>query len=32
VAAAQNLPRGIAVDDTAIYWGANGVVMKLAKP
>jgi hypothetical protein len=32
VAAAQDLPRGIAVDDTAIYWGANGVVMKLAKP
>jgi hypothetical protein len=32
MAAAQDLPRGIALDDGAIYWGANGVVMKLAKP
>ncbi len=31
VAAGQDLPRGIALDDVAIYWGANGVVMKLAK-
>ncbi|CAN5923881.1 hypothetical protein BH11MYX4_BH11MYX4_44360 [soil metagenome] len=32
LAAGQDLPRGIALDDGAIYWGANGVVMKLAKP
>jgi len=28
----QVLPRGIAVDDKAIYWGREGSIMKLAKP
>ena len=32
IAAAQDLPRGIAVDDKAIYWGNNGHIVKLAKP
>jgi hypothetical protein len=28
----QNLPRGIATDTGAIYWGVSGRIMKLAKP
>lgn len=31
VAAGQDLPRGIALDDSAVYWGANGGVMKVAR-
>ena len=32
VASAQREPRGVAVDATALYWGVDGALMKLAKP